>query len=703
MTYGNVVKVINVRAQMLQQFFKCKNKIKSKSQINIYEYLKRMYFALACYIIAAVLATCTAAQAASCSNGYTSSNGVTTSESATGSVGKYSGPYTSCSVTTPSNSKYLGQNGKFSYTVKFSSPVNNIGILITLAGHTYNENFIFTTDTGTPAIIKRMSCFETIIGNELLIGKGAPQDGAAGGKFTIQNAQSYTSLTIRGNGGHSGSLLYVEKDSVCIECPTVPKAMSYGAGCAVATCENGYKVSAAKDACVACDVPKAVSYGAGCVVETCESGHTATNDGTACRACDVPHAASFGSECEVESCDGGYKVGEAKDACDRCGAPHVLSFSAGCEVASCEPGFTVINDGKACERCKPGTFSGLAGACEGCGPGTKANDAQTGCEQCAAGTYSAGQANEVCVECGAGSYNTEPGQAACELCPAGTYNPHNGSAALAGCAACPAGTYNPDTGRTAEEDCLPCAPATRSEGRATACEPCADGTVAAFDPLAEGCVVQQCIDGHYAAGAGDGGSGNGSSCVPCGASNAASYVVGDQHCAVAECEGGYFLSGGSCVHIGVPIAPAACCCCCCLALLLLFLCKRGRKREGLKGSDRNKNTSAFNIYGQASQSDSDKDNDLTAKLVGGGDTLPKDSDEDAVVENKTAPKTKPERRRRRSSAKKANSSRASVADGNVPKADDSFEVENSFEASAGIEDEFSDVFGSVASTGEFSL
>ena len=140
----------------------------------------------------------------------TTINGITITESFTGSVGLFANEYTSCgNVTTPANSRWLGQTGPFSYTMIFSSPVNNITIFITSMG-SFPENFIFTTNTGSgiPTISTSTSCFATIVGNQIISVTNSTATGG-GGKFLIQGPVNFTSLTITGNGGSNGSLLSI--------------------------------------------------------------------------------------------------------------------------------------------------------------------------------------------------------------------------------------------------------------------------------------------------------------------------------------------------------------------------------------------------------------------------------------------------------------------------------------------------------------
>ena len=104
--------------------------------------------------------------------------------------------------------------------MNFSQSVNDIIIFITAAGHTADENFVITTNTGTPIITSPYNCYTTITGNEIISGGGAPSGSGGGGKFVIHNSSSsYTSITITGDGGSNGSLLAICANSVI---PTSP-------------------------------------------------------------------------------------------------------------------------------------------------------------------------------------------------------------------------------------------------------------------------------------------------------------------------------------------------------------------------------------------------------------------------------------------------------------------------------------------------
>jgi hypothetical protein len=147
----------------------------------------------------------------------TTINGITITESHTGFVDTYGSEYTSCgTVTTPANSIWLGQSGAFTYTMNFSSTVNNITIFMTGSGTPLDETFVFTTNTGTgiPTITSNENCYTTIVGNQIISGADSPIGTGGGGKFLINNSDGFTSLTISGDGGESGSLFSICSNSI---------------------------------------------------------------------------------------------------------------------------------------------------------------------------------------------------------------------------------------------------------------------------------------------------------------------------------------------------------------------------------------------------------------------------------------------------------------------------------------------------------
>jgi gliding motility-associated-like protein len=145
-------------------------------------------------------------------------NGVSVTDSFTGDVGFYPFEFSSCSgaVTTPANSRHLGANGPYVYTMTFSQPVNNVVMALTGSGYTDAEQFIVTTNGGIPSIGVTFACYTTIDGNIIYSGEGSVPDGSngGGGIFTVTAPSDYTTLTISGPGGVAGSLLSICENSI---------------------------------------------------------------------------------------------------------------------------------------------------------------------------------------------------------------------------------------------------------------------------------------------------------------------------------------------------------------------------------------------------------------------------------------------------------------------------------------------------------
>jgi hypothetical protein len=151
--------------------------------------------------------------------GQVSINGINITLIWAAGVSTYSTVWTSCGITLPKNSVYLGSGAGgatgFIYSIGFSSPVNNITLIIIATGDVHqegaNENFVVTTNGGDAIINMIEGCYTTISGNQILSGAGAPgsinNTGGGGGSFNIFSTNPYTTVTIEGNGGCSGSLL----------------------------------------------------------------------------------------------------------------------------------------------------------------------------------------------------------------------------------------------------------------------------------------------------------------------------------------------------------------------------------------------------------------------------------------------------------------------------------------------------------------
>jgi len=157
-------------------------------------------------------------------------------------------------------------------------------------------------------------------------------------------------------------------------------------------------------------------------------------------------------------------------------------FTLACATV-CEAGENVNEADNGCEPCAAGS-SGTGGNDQDCSPCSEGKFSEPGaalCTNCAAGTYSSAGA-PVCSDCTAGSYSwsgsgscfwcsegkySEPGAGLCTDCAAGTYSPSTSAASCttcasgkystvdsASCTACPSGKFNPSTGQAECQLCV---------------------------------------------------------------------------------------------------------------------------------------------------------------------------------------------------------------------------------------------------------
>jgi len=186
-------------------------------------------------------------------------NGITITESFSGSVTPYTFTPAACCNNTfvaPSGGVWLGNGGggcpgpvfPFEYTLNFSSPVNDIDLVIYGGGctGTQEETFTFTTDSGTPVLaIRGVSCHSSISGNTIHQGLGGwtTNDDAPFIKFKVTAPISFTSLTVTGPGGRLGSVLGLCSDSIpAAPTPTPTPTKNYG--CAITRVPgNGQSIS----------------------------------------------------------------------------------------------------------------------------------------------------------------------------------------------------------------------------------------------------------------------------------------------------------------------------------------------------------------------------------------------------------------------------------------------------------------------------
>ncbi|KAH8060193.1 hypothetical protein JL722_5155 [Aureococcus anophagefferens] len=147
----------------------------------------------------------------------------------------------------------------------------------------------------------------------------------------------------------------------------------------------------------------------------------------------------------------------------------------------CDPGYYSEDvTGAGCAACPAGKISAEAGAsaCAMCPVNTYASTVgSTECVDCAAGRQSA-LGSQTCGFCAAGQYETVDGDgdAACVDCDAGAYQRGAGPRPdTVDCVVCAAGTYSAGD---ANSECAPCAAGRASSAGASACDACDAGRFA---------------------------------------------------------------------------------------------------------------------------------------------------------------------------------------------------------------------------------
>ena len=120
---------------------------------------------------------------------------VTTTNTAT-----YGGAWTSCGITTPASAIWGGSAGAFSVTFGFSIPQASARMQISAADG--GESFTFTPNTGTASLSSTASSCPPVLSGAIATFPGS-DDGA---DLTINGSTPFTSLSVAGPGGHSGSL-----------------------------------------------------------------------------------------------------------------------------------------------------------------------------------------------------------------------------------------------------------------------------------------------------------------------------------------------------------------------------------------------------------------------------------------------------------------------------------------------------------------
>ncbi|CAH0380210.1 unnamed protein product [Pelagomonas calceolata] len=181
------------------------------------------------------------------------------------------------------------------------------------------------------------------------------------------------------------------------------------------------------------------------------------------------------------------------------GSAYVFSFNV------CPPGSFSDNgflDGTGqCTACPASTYQPLSAqsACDPCAAGRfSAEDGAVDCEACPAGRSQAASGQSECVVCASGSFSAEDGAVDCEACPAGRSQAASGqsecvvcasgsfSASAVDCEACPAGRSQPASGQS--ECNTVCLPGTYAPAGSASCDHCPYNTyssspgAAACDP-----------------------------------------------------------------------------------------------------------------------------------------------------------------------------------------------------------------------------
>ncbi|WP_153393623.1 hypothetical protein [Chryseobacterium vaccae] len=190
--------------------------------------------------------TCTGTTANIPPNGTITVNGVSVTSASTGYVSQF-GAFSGCSgVNLSNNNLYVGattgiDTGPWQTVLTFSKPVNNIIILLAAAGGNNNEKFYFTSNGGAISISSTNNCYSVINGNSIFSGAGAPPSPGGGGIFQLTSPTSFTTLTMSGLGGMTGSLIGICSASI-VECtagntavPLTGTTLNNSANCSATT------------------------------------------------------------------------------------------------------------------------------------------------------------------------------------------------------------------------------------------------------------------------------------------------------------------------------------------------------------------------------------------------------------------------------------------------------------------------------------
>ena len=181
---------------------------------------------------------------------------ITVTSTGSGSIIQYTAPTGTeiyCGISVLQNSVWLGFGGSFTYTLNFSQPVNFITIILLGYGISPSETFTLTTDTGnnTPEIALCNGCCASISGNVITASNiNNDCDPICGnicgaGQFIVNNSLPFTSLTINGNGGNSGSVIMIcDPGPIVTPTPTpIPTSEPVNTNCFPILAGNAYDLS----------------------------------------------------------------------------------------------------------------------------------------------------------------------------------------------------------------------------------------------------------------------------------------------------------------------------------------------------------------------------------------------------------------------------------------------------------------------------
>lgn len=152
-------------------------------------------------------------------------NGITLTGTATGDVSAYYSAAVYCDL--EAGPALLGRNKAFSYTITFSTPVNNVEYVLNWSE--FGESFTFDVNKGI-LTAKQIcgNCPYTQTKNTFIPEKQSSGSyyGASAGIIKLSSTQPYTSVTISGPGGQNGTLMGICINSISTDVKSAETAIS---------------------------------------------------------------------------------------------------------------------------------------------------------------------------------------------------------------------------------------------------------------------------------------------------------------------------------------------------------------------------------------------------------------------------------------------------------------------------------------------